>query len=52
MKGLVADFLKSRDLQLAEKDKKELKVSLIGLDGVVSKALFSYEVTKKERPGG
>jgi len=42
------DFVQRCNPVLAEKDKKNIDISLIGLDSVVGKSLFSDQIAEKE----
>lgn len=48
MKGGAVDLVQRCNFVLSKKDKKKIDISLIGLDGIVGKPLFSDQIAKKE----
>jgi hypothetical protein len=48
VKGSAVDLVQRCNPVLSKKDKKEIDISLIGLDGVVGKPLFSDQIAEKE----
>lgn len=48
VKGSAVDLVQCCNPVLAEKDKKKINISLIGLDSVVGKSLFSDQIAEKE----
>jgi hypothetical protein len=48
VKGGAVDLIQHCNLALSKKDKKEIDISLIGLDGIVGKPLFSDQIAEIE----
>ena len=52
MKGGTVNLIQRCNFLLSKKDKKEIDISLVGLNGVVGKAFFSDQIADKKRSCG
>ena len=52
MKGGAVNLIQRCNSLLSKKDKKEIDISLVGLNGVVGKAFFSDQIADVERSCG